>query len=185
MLAGSPDILGTRPPLCPDPIGLVARDGSDEEARELSTIDRFLRKNGQLFVIYRGSERIGEVTGLKHGKQRYILFRPYVEIQVGDWLKDQRAQRRLVVTDVDYVDHFMSGRSSHIRVLYETWLEYERQESATQVIAMLDDIAEAVSKLSDKKMPPEKKRRAQAAVRELQELLQSLPTEVVLRPPGA
>jgi hypothetical protein len=171
--------------LCPGPIGLVEMDGSNEEARELSTIDRSLRKRGRPFVIYRGDERVGEVTGLKDGKQRAILFRPYVEILVGDWLKDQRTQSRLVVTDVDHVGLSSSGRSSHIRVFYEPWLEYERQESATQVISMLDEIAEAVSKLSDKKMPPEKKRRAQAAVRELQELLKTLPPETVLRPPGA
>jgi hypothetical protein len=156
----------------------------------LSTIDRSLRTIGRPFVIYRGDERVGEVTGLKDGKRRAILFRPYVEIMVGDWLKDQRTQSRLVVADVDNVGLSSSGRSSHIRVLYEPCLEYGWQESATQVIAMLDEIAEAVSKLSDKEMAPEKKRRARAAMRELQELFKSLPPEVVLRqahapgPPG-
>lgn len=164
-------------------MGLVARNRSGEEARELSKIDRSLLKSGQPFVIYRGDERVGEVTGIKDGKQRAILFRPYVEILVGDWLKDQRTQSRLVIADVDYVGLSSSGRSSHIRVLYEPWLEYggQKEESATLVIATLDKIAAAVNKLSDKEMAPEKKMRARAAVRELQELFKSLPPEAVLR----
>jgi DNA-binding transcriptional ArsR family regulator len=70
---------------------------------------------------------------------------------------------------VSTIDKFLrsSGKSSHIRVLYETGIEHERRESASQVIAMLDDIADAIWTLSDEKMPPEKKQRARAAVREL------------------
>jgi len=47
-----------------------------------------------------------------------------------------------------------------------------------QLIQMLDDIADATWTLSDKKMPPEKKRRARAAAKELQEILKSLPPSV-------
>lgn len=149
---------------------------SSEEDRELGTIDRFLRRDGQTFVIYRGGEEAGEATGLKDGRQRSIVFRPDVEVLVGDWLEDRRVQNRLLVTDVDHAGG--SGGLAHISVRYETQLEYQRQEASTQVIEMLDDIAEAVWKLSDKKMPPEKKQKTQDAVRELQEVLKSLPPGV-------
>jgi hypothetical protein len=104
-------------------------------------VDTFLHRSGQPFVIYRGGERVGEATGLKDGKQRQIIFRPDVEILVGDWLEDKKAQTRLFVTDVDHPGLSSSGRRSrlsHISVLYETRIAHERQESAAQVIAMLD-----------------------------------------------
>jgi hypothetical protein len=44
-----------------------------------------------------------------------------------------------------------------------------------QLIQMLDDIADATWALSDEKMPPEKKQRAQDAVRELKDIVRSLP----------
>lgn len=137
----------------------------------MSTIDRALSRAGQPFVIYRSGRRVGEALGLKDGKQRSIMCRHDVAVLVGDWLEDTKAKTRLFVTDVDHA-------SSHIRVLYETRLEYERHESAAQVIAMLDDIAEAVWKLSDEKMPKEKKQRAQKAVKELQAVMKSLPPGV-------
>jgi hypothetical protein len=59
-----------------------------------------------------------------------------------------------------------------------TRIEYERLESSAQVVAMLDDIADAVLTLSDKKMPPEKKEHVRALVRELQVIVKSLPPGV-------
>jgi|SRR3712207_5259361 hypothetical protein len=141
-------------------------------------VDSFLRNSGQPFVITRGGERVGEATGLKDGSKRTIIFLPDVDIVVGDWLEDKKGQTRLFVTDVDYLGLPDSGNLSHIEVLYETRIEYERQESASQVIAMLDDIADAIWTLSDEKMPTEEKKRARAAVRELQRIVRSLPPSV-------
>jgi hypothetical protein len=138
-------------------------------------IERALSTNGQPFVIHRGGERIGEATGLKDGRDRSILFLPGVDIVVGDWLEDSKGQTRLFVADVDHVSKLSGGSPSHIEVRYETRIEYERQEATTQVIAMLDDIADAVWTLSDKKMPPEKKEHVQALVQELQGVVRSLP----------
>jgi hypothetical protein len=67
------------------------------------------------------------------------------------------------------------GQQLGVIVLYETSIDYERQESASQVIAMLDDIADAIWTLSDEKMPPEKKNRAQASLDELRGIVRSLP----------
>jgi hypothetical protein len=139
-----------------------------------STVDSFLHSSGQPFVIHRGSEQVGEAVGLKDGKRRTIVFRPDVDIRVRDWLEDKQAQARLRVTDIDHLRDF-SGSASHIEVLYETEIEYERLEAAAQVIAMLDDIADAIWTLSDEKMPPEKKKRARDAVKELKEIVRSLP----------
>jgi hypothetical protein len=44
-----------------------------------------------------------------------------------------------------------------------------------QLIQLLDDIADATWTLSDEKMPPAKKQRAQDAVRELKDIVRSLP----------
>ena len=140
-------------------------------------IERALSKNGQPFVNHRGGERIGEATGLKDGRSRSILFLPGVDIVVGDWLEDSKGQTRLFVADVDHISDLSGGSPSHIEVLYETRIEYERQESSAQVIAMLD-IADAVWTLSDKKMPPEKKEHVGALVRELQGIVKSLPPGV-------
>ena len=127
---------------------------------------------------HRGGERIGEATGLKDGRDRSILFLPGVDIVVGDWLEDSMGQTRLFVADVDHVSELSGGGPSHVEVRYETRIEYERQEATTQVIAMLDDIADAVWTLSDKKMPPEKKEHVQALVQELQGVVRSLPPGV-------
>jgi hypothetical protein len=141
-------------------------------------IERALSTNGQPFVIHRGEDRIGEATGLKDSRDRSILFLPGVDIVVGDWLEDSMGQTRLFVADVDHVSELSGGSPSHIEVRYETRVEYERQEAATQVIAMLDDIADAVWTLSDKKMPPEEKEHVQALVQELQGVVRSLPPGV-------
>jgi hypothetical protein len=93
---------------------------------ELGTIDRFLRRDGQPFVIYRGGEEVGEARGLKDGRKRSIVFRPDVEVLVGDWLDDRRAQNYLLVTDVNHAGG--TGRLAHVSVSYETRLEHERQE---------------------------------------------------------
>jgi hypothetical protein len=85
---------------------------------------------------------------------------------------------RLFVADVDHISDLSGGSPSHLEVLYETRIEYERQESSAQVIAMLDDIADAVWTLSDTKMPPEKKEHVRALVRELQGIVKSLPPGV-------
>jgi hypothetical protein len=126
-------------------------------------IDRVLKTEGQPFVIQRKGERVGEVPGLKDGGARTVLFLPDVDVVVGDWLEDQKGQTRLFVADVDHL-RARGGGPSHIEIRYETRIEYERQESSAQVVAMLADIADAVWTLSDKKMPPEKKERAQALV---------------------
>jgi len=141
-------------------------------------IERALSTNGQPFVIHRGGDRIGEATGLKDGRDRSILFLPGVDIVVGDWLEDSKGQTRLFVADVDHVSELLGGSPSLIEVRYETRIEYERQEATTQVIAMLDDIADAVWTLNDKKMPPEKKEHVQALVQELQRVVRSLPPGV-------
>ena len=52
---------------------------------------------------------------------------------------------------------------------------HERQETASQVVAMLDDIADAIWILSDEKMPRQDKKRARALVRELQGIVRRLP----------
>lgn len=152
------------------------REGYSAEVKHV--IERALSTNGQPFVIHRGGERIGEATGLKDGRSRSILFLPGVDIVVGDWLVDSKGQTRLFVADVDHISDLSGGSPSHIEVLYETRIEYERQESSAQVIAMLDDIADAVWTLSDKKMPPEKKEHVRALVRELQGIVKSLPSGV-------
>jgi hypothetical protein len=141
-------------------------------------IEGVLRDSGQLFVIHRRGERIGEATGLKDGSTRTIMFLPDVDIVVDDWLEDSKGQTKLFVADVDHVSGLGGGSLSHIVVIYETRIEYERQESSAQVIAMLDDIADAIWTLSDEKMPPEEKTKARAAVRELQRIVRSLPSGV-------
>jgi hypothetical protein len=93
----------------------------------LGTIDTFLSRDGQPFVIFRGGEEVGEARGLKDARERSIKFRPDVEVLVGDWLEDRRAQNYLLVTDVDHAGG--SGRLAHISVHYETRLEHERRES--------------------------------------------------------
>jgi hypothetical protein len=90
----------------------------------LGTVDRFLSRDGQTFVIHRGGEEVGEVRGLKDGRRRSIVFRPDVEVLVGDWLEDRRAQNYLFVTDVDHAGG--SSRLAHTSVRYETRSEYER-----------------------------------------------------------
>jgi hypothetical protein len=153
--------------------------GGEEYSEEVKhMIERALSTNGQPFVIHRGGDRIGEATGLKDGRDRSILFLPGVDIVVGDWLEDSMGQTRLFVADVDHVSELSGGSPSHVEVRYETRIEYERQEATTQVIAMLDDIADAVWTLSDKKMPPEKKEHVQALVKELQGVVRSLPPGV-------
>jgi hypothetical protein len=98
-----------------------------------------------------------------------------VEVFVGDWLEDRTARAWLHVTDVT---HSKLRGSMITQLTYESGLEYERQEATSQVIAMLDDIADAVWTLSDKKMPPEKKEHVRALVRELQGTVRSLPPGV-------
>ena len=93
-------------------------------------------------------------------------------------LEDSKGQTRLFIADVDYISDLSGGSPSHIEVLYETRIEYERQESSAQVVAMLDDIADAVRTLSDKKMPPEKKEHVRALAQELQGIVKSLPPGV-------
>lgn len=60
-------------------------------------------------------------------------------------------------------------------MIYETQLHYQRQEASKQMIAMLDDISDAVWTLSDKKMPPEKKERFAAAVAVVKDGLRQMP----------
>jgi hypothetical protein len=84
---------------------------------------------------------------------------------VGDWLEDVRARTWLHVTDVA---HSKLANYAFIDVSYETELAYRRQEAASlQLVAMLDDIADAIWTLSHKKMPPERKNKAQSMVDEL------------------
>jgi hypothetical protein len=158
--------------------GYRSRGRERYSAEVKHVIERVLSTNGQPFVIHRGGERIGEATGLKDGRSRSILFLPGVDIVVGDWLEDSKGQTRLFVADVDHMSDLSGGSPSHLEVLYETRIEYERQESSAQVIAMLDDIADAVWTLSDTKMPPEKKEHVRALVRELQGIVKSLPPGV-------
>jgi hypothetical protein len=107
-----------------------------------------------------------------------FFFLPGVDIVVGDWLEDSMGQTRVFVADVDHISDLSGGSPSHIEVLFETRIEYERQESSAQVVAMLDDIADAVWTLSDKKMPPEKKEQVRALVQELQGIVKSFPPGV-------
>jgi hypothetical protein len=141
-------------------------------------IERALNTNGQPFVIHRGREQVGEATGLKDGRKHTILFLPDVDVVMGDWLEDKKGQTKLFVADVDHLSLPSRGSPSHIEVVYETRIEYERQEAAAQVVAMLDDIADAVWTLSDKKMRPEKKERVQELVQELKGIVRSLPPGV-------
>jgi hypothetical protein len=134
-----------------------------------------LRKQGRPFVIHRGGEKVGETTGIKDSSKRVILFRHDTDVREGDWVEDKESHARFFIADVDHVSDYM-GQPVHVRVHYETRTHHERQESASQVIAMLDDIADAVWTLSDEKMPLEGKKRARALVRELQGIVRSLPS---------
>ena len=132
----------------------------------------FLRKHSQPFVLYRDGERVGEVAGVKSAQHKVIDIPGDVEVFVGDWLEDRTARAWLHVTDVT---QSKLGGSMITQLTYESGLEYERQEATSQVIAMLDDIADAVWTLSDKKMPPQKKEHVRALVQELQGIVRSLP----------
>jgi hypothetical protein len=70
------------------------------------------------------------------------------------------------------------GTPGGIKAFHETGRDYERQEAATQVVAMLDDIADATWTLSDEKMLPRKSSWARALVRKLQEIVKALPRGV-------
>lgn len=135
-----------------------------------------MRKHSQPFVLHRDGERIGEVAGVKSGGQKKINFVGVVEVFVGDWLEDVRARSWLHVTDVT---HGKLRNRVIVQAIYETGLDYRRQEAASlQLVAMLDDVADAIWTLSDKKMPPERKNRAQALLDEIGGIVRSLPQPV-------
>ena len=136
-------------------------------------MDRLMRENSQQFVMHRDGERVGEVAGVKSGESKTIIFGPDVEVYVGDWLEDVRARAWLHVMDVT---HSKLANRVIIEVRYETGLDYRRQEAASlQLVAMLDDMADAIWAISDKEMPPEKKLRVRTAVREMQDAVRSMP----------
>lgn len=86
------------------------------------------------------------------------------------------------VTDVT---HSKLGSREISQVRYETGLDYRRQEAASlQLAAMLDDIADAIWTLSDEKMPPERKNRAQALLGELSAMVRTLPQPVAAQLAG-
>jgi hypothetical protein len=125
-------------------------------------------------LIQRHGKQVSEAAGLKDGKKRSIIFRHNVDVLAGDWLVDTQTEARFFVTDVDHAkDH--SGQPVHVRVLYETRLAYERQESISQMVNQLDDIADAIWPLSDEDAPPEKKRVAQVALDEIKNFVRGLP----------
>ncbi len=135
--------------------------------------DSFMRRHSQPFVLHREGEPVGEISGVKSGESKVIHFGRGVEVFVGDWLEDVRARAWLHVTDA--TPGKLRSRE-FLRVSYETGLDYRRQEAASsQLVAMLDDIADAVWTLSDEKMPLQKKQGVRAAVREIQDALRSMP----------
>lgn len=144
--------------------------------------ESLIRKHSQTFVLYRGGERIGEVAGAKDAGTKEITFVSGVEVLMGDWLEDKRACAWLHVTDVT---HDKLGSWSFVQARYETGLDYRRQESATEKLAAtLEDIAEAIWTITDKKMPPEKKNRAHEALKELSGIVKSLPQPVATQIAG-
>mgnify|MGYP000182659324 CR=1 FL=1 len=144
--------------------------------------ESLIRKHSQPFVLYRGGEQIGEVAGAKDAGTKEITFVSGVEVLMGDWLEDKRACAWLHVTDVT---HDKLGSWSFVQAMYETGLDYRRQEAATaKVIATLEDIAEAIWTITDKKMPPEEKNRAQELLQELNGIVRSLPQPVAAQLAG-
>ena len=111
--------------------------------------------NGRLFAIIRDGEQVGEARGFKNTTDGVIWFLPEAGVRTGDWLANEHGDR-LYVSESDPIADF-DGPPVGIKAFYETGRDYERQESAAQVIATLEDIADAIWTLSDKKMPPEEK----------------------------
>lgn len=142
--------------------------------------ESFMRKHSQPFALHRDGERVGEVAGVK-GKGK-INFVGSPEVFVGDWLEDASARSWLHVTDVN------RGKMSNrviVQAVYETALDYRRKEAASlQLVAMLDDVADAIWTLSDKKMPPERKNRAQDMLNELGGILRTMPQPVAAQLAG-
>ncbi len=136
-------------------------------------IEEFIRDYPTTFEIFRNGARIGVADGYNNSNDRVIFFRAGEEVREGDWAVAGDTQARFYVKQVDLLPD--QGRSAGTKVFYEIRTDYERAESATQLIAMLDDIADAVWTLSDKKMPPQKKQRVQDAVEEIQGALRSMP----------
>lgn len=136
--------------------------------------ESFVRKHSQPFVLHRDGEPVGEVAGAK-GAGR-ITFAGAPEVFFGDWLEDASSRAWLHVTDVN------RGKLGHrliVSAAYETGLDYRRKEAASlQLTAMLDDVADAIWTLSDKKMPPARKNRAQDLLNELGGILRTLPQPV-------
>lgn len=131
-------------------------------------------------MLHRDGERVGEVAGVKdEGK---IDFVGAPEVFVGDWLEDTSARSWLHVTDIN------RGKLSSrviVQAVYETRLEYRRKEATSlQLVAMLDDVADAIWTLSDKKMPPERKNKAQNILNELGGILRTLPQPVAAQLAG-
>jgi hypothetical protein len=139
----------------------------------IDVVEEAIRDHGNTFLISRGGEQLGEVDGYRNSKDGVIFFRAGVEVREGDWLEDTTSHAAFFVKEVDLLRD--SGRPLCMKVFYETRIAYERHESSSQVIAMLDNIADAIWTLSDGKMPPEDKERARALVRELQDIVRRLP----------
>ena len=136
--------------------------------------ESFVQKHSQPFVLHRDGEPVGEVAGVK-GDGR-ITFAGTPEVFVGDWLEDASARSWLHVTDVN---RGKLGSRLVVSAAYETGLDYRRKEAASvRLTAMLDDVADAIWTLSDKKMPPARKNRAQDLLNELGGILRTLPQPV-------
>jgi hypothetical protein len=142
-------------------VGVVASQLIVEDDRA-PTICKLLKR---FEVVVRFSR-----TAIEHKERE--LSRSWLGEVSNDAVPNEELSKR------DETTHSKLGGSTITQLTYESGLEYERQEATSQVIAMLDDIADAVWTLSDKKMPPEKKEHVRALVRELQGIVRSLPPGV-------
>ena len=97
---------------------------------------------------------------------------------MGDWLEDEGVKDWLHITDVT---HGKLGSRTIVQARYETRLDHSRREAASlQLVARLDDIADAIWTLSDKTMPQEEKTRSQALLSELDGIVKTLPQPVAV-----
>jgi hypothetical protein len=136
-------------------------------------IEETIRNNPTTFVIMRSGEQVGEATGFNDITDQVIYVRPGVQASEGDWLVDKDSEVKFFVKKAGPLRD--DGQPIGVQVFYETRIDYERQASAAQVSAMLNDIADAIWILSEEKMPAEDKREARAAVKVLQAALTRMP----------
>lgn len=136
--------------------------------------ERMIRNSGRPFSIIREGNTVVEADGYKNAKERMIAFRPDVNVHPGDWIVDHQFNARFYVSECDPLQD-VGGRTIGIKAFYETERTFLKNEADTQLIQALDDIAESIWTLSDEKMPPEKKKRARAALTELKDVLKTMP----------